>query len=602
MDKEKWIKYLKIASVFVIVVLFLWFLVIHPLLTFKGYESQMEDAAKRYFELNESMLPTGNRVRTVSLQELYDQAYLEEDFYVPLSNNACSITDSWVKVKREDDDYKYYVYLKCGILSSLVDHSGPEVTLKGDDTITVNRGEKYEELGVESVVDNSDGKLDVKDVEIDSSEVDTSVNGTYQVTYTISDSLNNETKKVRTVKVVSRLNKVVSEATGDSGRYVGYNPNNYIYFSNMLFRIIDVDGDNVRITSAQDISSVDHGAIDEWLDYFYDNLTKESKKYVVKNKYCNMTLDDSNVLSTTECNSYTKDVNLSIISFTDIVNSFDSLKDSYLYSGSIDWTNNSKNDDEAYAMTQLFYTTGTTYKSFDKRYNFGVRPVLTIKGDTLVVDGDGSYENPYSIGDVEKARVEDKVNTRYTGEYVSVNGDIYRIISVDKDDTTKVISTNVLHADNGDVVLTGYDTEEASKLYNPKQRGNIGYFINNQASQYIDNEYFVNKEIEVPIYKNRIRYGKEVDSETYKVRFAAPDIYEMFSGEDAYGGPGGSYWYINSSRTANVKAAMSNINVVVYGDIYDTDQYGVRVVGYLDEDCAIVRGSGTYQDPYVVTK
>ena len=36
-----------------------------------------------------------------------------------------------------------------------------------DDTITVNRGEKYEELGVESVVDNSDGKLDVKDVEID---------------------------------------------------------------------------------------------------------------------------------------------------------------------------------------------------------------------------------------------------------------------------------------------------------------------------------------------------------------------------------------------------------------------------------------------------
>ena len=103
MDKEKWIKYLKIASVLVIVVLFLWFLVIHPLLTFKGYENQMEDAAKRYFELNESMLPTGNRVRTVPLQELYDQAYLEEDFYVPLSNNACSITDSWVKVKREDD-------------------------------------------------------------------------------------------------------------------------------------------------------------------------------------------------------------------------------------------------------------------------------------------------------------------------------------------------------------------------------------------------------------------------------------------------------------------------------------------------------------------
>ena len=54
MDKKKMKKYLKLAIVIVVVVLFLWFLILNPLLTFKGYEKQVEDAAKRYFEIKYS--------------------------------------------------------------------------------------------------------------------------------------------------------------------------------------------------------------------------------------------------------------------------------------------------------------------------------------------------------------------------------------------------------------------------------------------------------------------------------------------------------------------------------------------------------------------
>ena len=99
MDK-KVIKYLKIACVVIVIALFVWFLVLSPLLTFKGYEKQAEEAAKRYYELNESELPTGTRVKTLSIQKLFDQAYLKEDFYVPFSKKPCSITDSWVKVRK----------------------------------------------------------------------------------------------------------------------------------------------------------------------------------------------------------------------------------------------------------------------------------------------------------------------------------------------------------------------------------------------------------------------------------------------------------------------------------------------------------------------
>ena len=56
---------------------------------------------------------------------------------------------------------RYYTYLKCGIISSNVDHKGPEITLNGDDEVNINLGSKYDEEGVKSVVDNTDGKIDV---------------------------------------------------------------------------------------------------------------------------------------------------------------------------------------------------------------------------------------------------------------------------------------------------------------------------------------------------------------------------------------------------------------------------------------------------------
>ena len=600
MDKKKMKKYLKLAIVIVVVVLFLWFLILNPLLTFKGYEKQVEDAAKRYFEINSSQLPTGTRVRTLSVQDLFDQSYLKEDFYVPFSKKPCSITESWVKVRQEDGEYKYYTYLKCGVISSIVDHKGPDITLNGDDSITIDQGSKYEELGVKSVVDNSDGKMNIDDVTIDSSDVNTDVTGSYEVVYTIQDSLNNETRKIRTVNVVSRLESLVKKATNDSGVYTGINPNNYMYFSGMLFRILGVDGDNVRIVAEQDVSNVNYSAIDEWLDYYYDHINKKSKKYVVKNKYCNMNADDGSISSLTNCSSYTDEQEVSILSASDI-NQAGPVADNYLYPNSISWVRNSKNDDEAYAVRNVFYNSDSQYMSFDKDYNFGVRPVITIQGDALVVDGDGTQANPYSIGDFESASTNDLVNTRSTGEYISYSGILWRIIDVDNDGTTKVIANTTLY-NNGERVLTYYDTNATSKIYNPTQRGNVGYFINNQASQFVDTEYFANKVVEVPIYKNDIKYGNESTTKKYKVKLSAPDMYEMFSAFNYNDKAMKSYWLINSSRKQYTKAVISDIGVVMYGNIYDYDEYGVRPVGYLDKDCVIVRGRGTVDNPYIITK
>lgn len=606
MDNQKiidknFIKYLKIAVVVIVIALFLWFLVIHPLITFRGYEKDIEAAAKRYYEINAGELPTGTRVKTLSIQKLFDQSYLKEDFYVPFSKKPCSITDSWVKVRQEDGEYRYYTYLKCGIISSNVDHKGPEITLNGDEDITVNLGSKYKEEGVKSVVDNVDGKMDIEDVEIDSSDVNTNRAGTYKVTYSATDSLNNTNEVVRTVKVVERLKNTVNKATNKTGVYTGSNPNNYIYFSGMLFRIVDVDGDNVRIVAEQDVSNVNYTAIDEWLEYYYDHIADESKKIVVKNKYCDMKTNDNDISNIDKCNSYTKEKEVSILSATDINQATVEGQSNWLRPSTISWIRNEKDNKNAYTVRNVFYNTDARYMSFDQNYNFGVRPVLTIKGSTLIEDGDGTKDNPYSIGDMESAKAGDKLNTRHSGEFVSYSGMLWRIIDIDSDNTTKVIANTTIYND-GVRVLTSYDTDSKTKIYNPKERGNVGYFISNQAVQYFDTDYFVSKEVEVPIYKNMIRYGKESTTKKYKVKISAPNMYEMFSAFDYNSVTMKSYWLINSSKAKYTKALISDIGVVMYGPIYDNVEYGVRPVGYLNKDCSIVSGTGTYEDPYIITE
>lgn len=595
----------KLIVTVVIIGLFVWFLILSPFLTFKNYEKAMTDAAKRFFQANTYELPTGTRIKTVTLQDLYNKAYVKEDFYIPYTKKPCSITESWVKVKKVNGEYKYYTYLQCGALASTIDHKGPTITLEGKDKITISKNEEFKDPGVKSVVDNNDGKMDLKSVTI-KGKVDTSKVGTYELTYSAFDSLSNKTEVKREVEVVEVLKSTVKEATKDKGYYTGANPNNYIYFSNMLFRIIGIDGDNVKIVSDIDIANVNYDGVDKWLnDYFYKHLSKESKKLIVENKYCNMDLTDE-TLGVTECNSYTGKRKMYIPSIVDVNKANDS-SGNFMYPKTISWISSAKNNKEMYTTRLFFYNEVPLsnlyfehYMAFDKKLNFGVRPVITIKGSTLLKDGNGTRENPYSLGDTKKGKAKEKLNNRNTGEYVKLSGVTWRIIETESDGTTKVISEENVY-DGIQQITYRYSVLTKEVVYNPKQKNNVGYYINNRMSEYVDTKYFVNKKIKVPIYKKDAMYGKESEFREYKVRFLAPNMYEMFSASTGYDSLK-SYWLINSSKDSTIKYGVSDIGVVMYGEEANTFDFGVRLVGYIDSDYTIVTGNGTYGKPYTISK
>lgn len=601
---KKRIKIIKITITVLIVGLFVWFLIIYPLIDFKQKENTLEDAGKRYFEINTNKLPTGSRVGTVTIKELYNGNYLDA-LYQVYSNKKCSLDESFVKVKQVDGEYKYYTYLKCGIMSSLTDHTGPVIKLNGESTITIEKDGEYKEEGVKSVVDDTDGKLDVKDVTIKGT-VDTSTIGTYKITYTISDSLANKGKVVRTVKVIETLSATVQRETDDSGYYKGESASNYIEFSNMLYRIINVDSDGtVRISADDSVAKVDYNGIEKWSnDYYYDHINKDSKEYLVNTKYCVDKVDSNSVSTKVDCDKYTTDKKVGILSVTDVNNSLDDIGSSFLRISNMLWLANKDGDDTAWTSRDIYIgeDVNTKYMSFDSTYAMTVKPVLTLKKGIKIVGGDGTKDSPYTIGDTKQGKAGEKLNERNTGEYVSVGNVVYRIIETSDDKKTKVISNETIASEEGMVTISYADSfVDNAAIYKPTQKGNVGYEIENNISKYLVTKYFTKTEIEVPIYKNRAQYGKETSTEKYKVKLSAPDMFEMFSGQsDQLSFT--SYWFKNSSKNSDYVYMMSNLGEVYYTSQSPNSKNGIRVVGYFDKDCSIVSGTGTLDNPYKITK
>lgn len=592
------LKKIKLAITVVLILLFVWFLIVSPMITFYKNENRLTEAAKRYFELNASELPTGENIKTLSLKTLYHKSFIKNDLYIPYTKKTCSVENSWVKVRRVNGEYKYYTYLECGVLSSTVDHKGPVITLNGDKNISVGKGEEYKELGVKSVVDNTDGKINTKEVTI-KGKVDTSKVGTYEITYTVFDSLKNKTVVTREVKVVQKLNSTIKKTLKDSKNFKGDPDNNYVRVSNMLFRVYGIDNNNnIVIVSDEDISNVSYSKLDKWLDYYYENLNDFTKKIIVKSKYCNMDVSD-NTLDTNQCSSYTKERSVYIPSIIE-VNNAAAGNDNFMRPRTMSWVANKKDSKKAYLTRNYFFgdARGKTYLPYSVNENYGVRPMMTIKGDTLITEGDGTKTNPYVFGDTKKAKGASLLNERYTGEYISIDGDIYRIIKVEKDGTTKVISDFTVGKNPNEVtvsVSSGLD----KIVYNPIDSSSAAYFINNKISEYINTKYFVNHEIEVPIYKNKIIYGEEIKTKKYKVKLSAPNMFEMFSAQPQNNRTY-SYLMVNSSKKKGIVAALYEIGVPVNEEITNDLLLRVRVVAYMKKTSSLSSGSGTLEDPYII--
>lgn len=602
-DKNKIIKIVIVVVVIIVLVLLLWFLYFYPNKVFRENERLLEEAGKRYYEINSTRLPNEEgRVISVTLNTLVKQKYLD-GLYEAYGNKLCDLNESNVKAVNKDGDYTYYTYLKCGNHESKVDHDGPVITLNGSKNMTVSRGDTFNDPGVKSVVDNVDGNMDKSSVSI-KGEVDTSKVGVYEITYTISDSLANKTEVTRKVSVEESLASTVKSNT-ESGYYVGNVDNNYIYFNNMLFRIVRVNDDNsVLIISNDALANVDYtndgrftdSALDKWLnDYFYNLLEPSYQDLIKSSSWCDDVISSDNI-TTTECSRQTDKRKVGILSLQDYNLSYDGVS-SYLDKSNFSWYANLAEDNKAWAITSTDSYPNTIYSS-ESTNLLNVVPALNLKTSTTILEGDGTYTNPYVVVKRDTARRSSELNKRQVGEYVSYSGYLFRISNILDDGTTEVIMDSVLKSNNRQIDI-GYTNGNKQKVYNPNQEGNIGYKIKNDMTRYINTDLFVSKNISVPIYNKNITYQGKKDTKEYKLLITIPSTFDIFSARSSTANDSG-YWLRDSSKQDNTKAVVRSLGTLTYSNASDNLQAGVKVLAYFDKDVIIESGKGTYLDPYTL--
>ncbi len=576
----------KILFVLIIIIILGYIFVLKPFLTFRKMEEKFLDSGKRYYEINSSKLPTGKRINKLYLKELYDKSFVEEDYKKLIIDNKCSLENSFIRVYKKDNNYNYDAYLECCMWKSKIDHEGPVINLNGNDEINLYKDEKYKELGVKNVVDDTDGTIDIKNVEIDSSKVKTSKVGTYQVTYKVKDSYNNVTIKTRTIKVTETLNHIVSSQTKNKNIYTGSQSNNYLMLDGIIFRIVGLNADKtVKVVTDTPISAVNYNDVNAWLnDYFYNKFSDSAKEYIVKSsKWCiDNVADTSNY---TKCNKYSKKSPIGLLSVLDINNSKDE-SGVYMLNGNTLLYNLKDN------KTSYLYTNNSLYEnSVDD--NIVLTPVLNIVEDAIIVSGDGTLDDPFRLkGNKTSLKPGDKISDAKIGEYFTYSGYTWRVIGKEDDNTTKVIMDGVLQKDAENYYLAFTDT--ATINFNPSKKKNIGYSLANEVSSYLKTGLFVSKKIDYPKYSKEIGYKANKKSNSNKLKINIPSMYDLFSTSyiDSY------YWYKEYSNDkycymyylGNVKCSKYDFN----------DMHGIRVIAYLNDNVKVEKGKGLMNNQYVL--
>lgn len=133
--------------------------------------------------------------------------YIEEG-YQAIDNYDGDITSN-VTITKQNDSILYSVKDSSGNSQKVTrkiikgDIEAPKLVLNGEESIVLNVGDAYNELGV-TVTDNCDQDIQNK-VAIESN-VNTNVAGQYTVSYTATDNSENKTTITRTVTVVNPYN------------------------------------------------------------------------------------------------------------------------------------------------------------------------------------------------------------------------------------------------------------------------------------------------------------------------------------------------------------------------------------------------------------
>jgi hypothetical protein len=357
----------------------------------------------------------------------------------------------------------------------------------------------------------------------------------------------------------------------------------------MLYRILSIDKDNnIRVVS-EDImtymysgleNGYDKSFVNKWLNSseeeysgVFENSLYNKDELLVNSNICLDVIDDLNNIT---CENINSDYKIGMLSLYDY--KFYGGKNGFLNNGKSYYLSSLNSENENYYMLD----TGEIALNQSNSKVSGVRVILTINGNTIMLGGEGTLNDPYTI---ENHSV-NKLNEAYVGQYLSLGEDLYKVVEV-KQDKVKVAMVGVLK--NGEENLSIGFSARTNKY---SKDTIVGQYLNKDYYNSLENKDFI-VESEYPvgnIVLSNLDYAL-VYEETNKANIGMLTLGDMFVHE--YNNVFTLSRGLESSEFVNVINEDGNF----YSD-YNYNEYNVRPAMYLDGNLSIVSGIGSEHGPY----
>lgn len=391
-----------------------------------------------------------------------------------------------------------------------------------------------------------------------------------------------EIKLEDTLSQVVKENNNLKEINGD---YYFQNDvdNNYLMYSNILWRIIKVNNDNtVKLISNDVLTYLSYGENDYensymnmWLNKTDDdntgileNLLNTPNNYLTNDSICKDSISDTKHITCDEINDTDLIGTLSVFDYINAGGKDSYLNiDKYFYLSTLDKDNNI-----------WFVNDSGNVSSADGSDIYGIRPTITLKSNSKSIAGDGTIDNPYVIDE-----------NYIFGSYVKLGEDIWRIYDIDGDNIK--LSLNDYLKEDGEEILYKYSTN--GYYHNDTIKGSLAYYLNNT---YLNNLSYKNNIINNK-WSNGI-YGSSNDYDYKDTLNAKVDtkVTSLSVGDVILNGELSNYFLSTGVSKSSSLVYTVKGNGTLYGKSSTSTSKIVPTIS-IDKNI-LTKGNGTINSPY----
>lgn len=363
--------------------------------------------------------------------------------------------------------------------------------------------------------------------------------------------------------------------------------NNYISYSNILWRVVKINKDNtITLVTDNNIATLAYG--DNENDYNKSNLinwlnTNKEKtnsgilesvlnnkeKYLTKTSTC---IDAINDTKNIKCKNKSNKYYVNLLSVEDYLNTGSSK--SFINNKQNTYLSNKTKDNDIWYLTNEGKVDTT-----DGEDILGIKATITLKDKINVTSGTGTNEDPYLFED----------NISPIGSYVKLDEDIWRIYE-EKDGIVKLMLNNTLKEDNENI-----EEKYSNNTYyhNDTTRGSLAYYLNNTYYNSLSYKDIIKENTYNNGYygtSNNYNY-EEIFDNTITTKVSIPSIEDIIftNIEDDY------FTNTGLDKTSKSIYIRNNTANISYKNVTATN----NIVPCISiEKVNLKAGSGTLKDPY----